>query len=420
MKKQFLILAFFTLAILAGTNTAWGQLIPGVTAPAPGPNQPITPISCVATASALNPVPGVPFTYAMDNGSGATSLNWTWWATQDIKFIPSEGNNNLSTLLKSPQTVTAGVGTDLIATSAEPIYGVDNSTGVAGGANQVSITWSPDILAKTKYRATAADNTAGKFSTFVVAYSEGLAGCTDNIQVFEINPQPNFTIDIAAIDAAGVTQGWDNNTVNECVDQVQSASYNVGAGTITVDYGTNEIYYEVAAANFVNDFAPAFTIMPGSLLTDQTATISIYASYANATTNTSPLWTSAAIGIGGLNTLIRTNTSLDATNAGDVPIGVSFYVKVVIDNNTEETLAPLPFMLAVDAYDNTTAGVETAGASVWDMEDEDCNPSPDVDDDQVDRETITITPRPTMQMTPGTTTLEPNTILDDDVINKLP
>jgi hypothetical protein len=419
MKKQFLLIAFFVLAMMAGSLTSYGQtkLVPGISV-----GQPITPISCVATASALNPIPGVPFTYAMNNGTGATSLNWTWWATQDKDFITAAGTTNISKMLLSPQTATPG--TDLVATSVSPTYGVDNSTGVAGGANSVSITWSAGILAKTKYQADATDNGNGKFSTFVVGYSEGLAGCSDNIQVFEIKPSPNFTIDIAAITAAGATLNWGVDDQTRCVDVVRSAKY-TGPNEITVDYGTNTFYYEVAAANFVNNFTPQFRVISG-LNTDQEAVITLYPTYADATGGTNALWNSASIKASDITaaTDFRVSKGLEANSVADITNGVSFFVKVLITNKTEESLTPNPFVLAVDAEDNVTlaTGVATTDSN-WDMEDADCTAMDDTAD-QVDRSTITISPRPTLLMTTGVggTTNEPNTPanLPDDVINKLP
>jgi hypothetical protein len=406
MKKQILFLAMFTLALIfAGTNNVFGQqLLPGITT-----TQPITVIDCETNALPLHPVPGVPFTYTMTNGSGATSANWTWWATKDPNFVTitapaTTPDINLSTQL----TVGSGA---LITTGMSANYGVDNRGGNNATENSVTINWSAATLAGTDYQGIPGPGTP----TFVVGYSEGLAGCSDNLQVFELNPMPNFTIDIAAIDATGATLGWDVNTEEQCVDEVQSAVYSAGA--ITMDYGTNTIYYEVAAKNFVTDFAPSFMIMEG-LRTDQTATISIYESYSDATTSTGALWTSAAIDATGMNTIVNSNTALTYTNQPDVATGVSFFVKVVIDNNTEESLADNPFRLAVDAYDNTNSGAYQAGSSIWDMESNDCPTLTDAAD-QIDEAIITITPRPTMQMDGGAMS-EPSTVNPEDVINKPP
>lgn len=394
----------FTLAIIfAGSIKSFGQLNPGITG-----TQPIVPIACETSALPLHPVPGVPFTYSMTNGSGAgTSANWTWYATKDPGFITA----GTPPLLNIATQLTVGTGA-LISTGMSANYGIDNRGGNNLAENSVTINWSAATLAATSYQGLVAPGTP----TFVVGYSEGLAGCSDNLQVFEINPMPNFTIDIAAINAAGTTLGWDVNTEEECVDKVQSATY--AAGVITPDYGTNTIYYEVAAKNFVTNFAPSFMITDG-LNSDQTATISIYSNYADATTSTGALWTSAAIAVAGMNTLIPTNTDLTAVNLPDIATGVSFFVKVVIDNNTEESLADNPFILAVDAQDNVdgTTGLPTA-ASIWDMEDADC-PTLANGADQVDNSTITITPRPTMLMDGGAMS-EPSTVTPEDVINKLP
>jgi hypothetical protein len=410
MKKQILFMAFVTLALIfAGTNIVYGQsLLPGITSPTkPAPLQPIAPIACETSALPLHPVPGVPFTYTMTNGTGATSANWTWYATKDANFITTGTPPILN--LATQLTVASGA---LITTGMSANYGVDNTAASNAAENSVTINWSAATLAGTDYQGIPGPGTP----TFVVGYSKGLAGCSDNLQVFEINPMPNFTIDIAAIDASGATLGWDVNTEEQCVDEVQSATY--AAGAITVDYGTNTIYYEVAAKNFVTNFAPSFTIL-GGLLTDQTATISIYNNYADASNPAStPLWSSAAIAVAGMNTIINSNTALTATNQPDIATGVSFFVKVVIDNNTEESLADNPFRLAVDAYDNTNAGAIQAGVSIWDMEDADCPTLADAAD-QIDEATITITPRPTMLMDGGAMS-EPSTVNPEDVINKLP
>jgi hypothetical protein len=403
MKKQILFLAMLTVAIMfAGTNKVFGQqLSQGITA-----TQPIPVIACETSALPLHPVPGIPFTYTMNNGTGATSANWTWYATKDPNFVTAGTPPVLN--LATQLTVASGA---LNAAGTSANYGIDNIGGTNAAENSVSINWTAATLAGTDYQGIPGPGTP----TFVVGYSQGVAGCSDNLQVFEINPAPNFTIDIAAIDATGATLGWSDDDETQCVDEVQSATY--AGGTITVDYGLNTIYYEVAAKNFVNDFAPSFTIL-GGLLTDQTATISIYESYADATTSTGVLWTSAALAVADMNAIVNSNTSLTALVPADISTGVSFFVKVVIDNNTEESLVNNPFILAVDAYDNTNAGALQAGVSIWDMEDADCPTLVDAAD-QADNATITITPRPTMLMDGGAMG-EPSTVNPDDVINKLP
>jgi hypothetical protein len=86
-----------------------------------------------------------------------------------------------------------------------------------------------------------------------------------------------------------------------------------------------------------------------------------------------------------------TGIALTATDANDVADGVSVFVRVIISNLTEESLASSPFTLAVDAIDD-------GGAGLWDMEEEDCTNDPLLNAaDQVDQATHTVTPRPTIE-----------------------
>lgn len=398
MKKQILFLAMFTLALIfAGTNKGFGQLLPGVTDPS-GANQPIPGLTCIGSSEPLHPFAGVPYKYILDGTQGEeTAASYTWWTTKDPNFINGPVNiadmtgSNMSTRL----TVAPG---ELIATSTH--YATTTPAATAG-SNEIEITWSPDILALTQYQATAAD--APKTSTFVVGYAEGVL-CADNIQVFEIAPLPNFTIDIAAINPTdnATTLPWDDASGELCVDDVQSAVYNTTSHELDMDYGTNTFYYEVAAANFVKNWTPTFQIL-GGLRTSQTAVISLHTTLADATSAGAGLWTSAAIDVAGMNTDIASGTALTAATPADAATGVSVYVRVIVTNNQEESLTANPFILAVDARDNDAGGI-------WDMEDNDCDGSGGLDEpDQVDFATITVTPRP--QLDDATT---PETIPNPD------
>lgn len=396
MKKQILILAMFTLAIMfAGTTKVFGQLLPGVTDPL-GDNVPLPPLSCVSTADQpLHPYAGVDYIYSLTGDAGEeTAANWTWWATKNPDFIPSVGTINEATQL----TVATG---DLNFASAD--YGIDNR-GTANGTNSVTINWSSGILAGTEYQgdATAAGTAADPSPTFVVAYAEGV-NCADNIQVYEIDPQTNFTIDIAPIDTiTPAVMPWGDATLEYCVDDVQSALYNSVDHDLVMDYGQNVIYFEIAAANFVTDWTPTFQILQG-LRTSQTAVISMHPTLVAAQGGSGALWTSAAIDATGMLTDIPTNTPLTATNVADIATGVSVYVRVVIDNATEESLTSNPFQLAVDAIDET-------GTGIWDMDDADCGVDPTtIVADQEDEAIITITPRPQLDHnTIDTNTASPN------------
>lgn len=383
MKKQVLILMLFAIALIASTSTAFGQSL-GAS------SQPIDPLTCVAGADQpLHPFAGVPYTYSLNGSNGAeTAASYTWWATKDPNFITAEGTTNMATTaLASPQVLNVST-----------TYG-QTTPATTPGANTVSITWSADILAGTDYQGIPGPGTP----TFVVGYAEG-ANCADNIQVYEINPMPNFTVDIAPIDPdnTATTLPWDDLTANLCVDEVQSASYNATSHELDINHGTNTIYFEVAAANFVVDWTPTFQIISG-LRTSQTAVISMYATRADAVGTGTALWTSGSLAVGDMGTDIPTNTPLTASIPTDAFTGVSVYVKVVITNDTEESLTDNPFVLAVDAQDNSTGT-----ARMWDMEDDDCTLLADAAD-RIDQATITVNPRPQLDhATVDTNVLEPN------------
>lgn len=387
MKKQILIFTFFVAAVLVGTNAfAQTGLDQAITA-----TQQIDPLSCVGTSIPLHPFPGTSYTYTMDGSTGAEQADtWTWFATKDPDFMAGG-------VLNTAAMIPAG---SLLGASAN--YGVPTAN-----ANSVDITWPADILAGTLYQGTPGSDPS---PTFVVGYATGV-NCADNIQVYEINPKFNFTIDIAAIDESGATLGWDA-AAEECVSPVESASYNDGTKELDMDYGTDTIYFEVAAANFVNDFTPTFRIL-GGLTGDQTADISLYASLADAEAGSNVVASSswAATDIGTATADWATAAAFNANTATEIVTGVSLFVKVVIHNNTEESLTASDFVIAVDAIDDGAAGQ-------WDMEDDDCDSGTATDAaDQFDTATSTITPRPTIIMD-GAAMSEPSTVNPENVVTK--
>lgn len=378
MKKQILFLAFFVLALITGTSNAFAQLLPGVTV-----TQPLPPLSCAANANFLHPLAGQSYTYQMDGTTGAEDVNqWTWFATKNNAFITGG--------VMAGDSLREGVAGQLLAASA--------NYGKSSGTNNVQITWTPEILANTDYQGTPS-TTAFPSPTFVVGYGTGV-NCADNIKVYEINPIINFTVDITNIDATGKGMAWDKDT-STCVSLVQSATYT--GGNLVMNYGTNTIYFEVAAANFVKDFTPTFTLM-GGLSGVQTAVVSLHASYTDAVAGTliypgaTTNWATGAAPW-------ATGHQFTAANTADVARGVSLIVKVVITNSTEESLIANPFILAVDARDNTNTGI-------WDMEDADCTVLADAAD-QYDRAEHIVKPRPTIigANIPDSNTAEPNNIV---------
>ncbi len=386
MKKQILILTFFVAAILAGTTTAFGQLSPGVTAD--GVTQPIDPLSCAATSLPLHPMPGVPYTYQMDGDDNPNNpvQSWTWWATKDSTFIDGTGTREDLRLL-----VTSG-----------QLLDASGNYGVAGDADTVSITWSSTILANTDYEGDAGD------ATFVVAYGEGL--CSDNIEVYEINPVPAFVIDIANVDASGTTLDWEVAD-SICVSPIASAWYRSTDDSLIMDYGVDTIYFEVAAANFVTSFTPILTLEEG-LTGSQTADIGIASSLLNAQGGVF-LGSGQVTDFGVSDSTSFGGVELTAADPDDITNGVSFWVRVVVHNNSYESLTRQPLTLSVDGID---------ASDQWDMDDGDCGDPTAATYDRDDQATETVTPRPTIEGTPdlGTTTIDTDTpaVDPEDVIDK--
>jgi len=375
----------FTLALIfAGTNKVLAQALGAST-------WTITPLSCIAASEPLHPFAGVPYKYILDGASGEEkAATYTWWATKDENFITGPVtitgmvNTNFSTALASPDVINLSTN-----------YGV-TTTAATAGANEVEITWSANILAGTDYQGIPGPGTP----TFVVGYAEG-ENCADNIQVFEINPLVNFTIDIAPIDPGdnATSLPFGDATSSLCVDDVQSAIYNAGA--IDMDYGINTIYFEVTAANFVTDWTPTFQILNG-IRSTQTAVLGLYPTIGDAVAGSNQIGADSPA-LAAVGATWASGIQLTAADPTEIGTGVSVFVKVLIDNNTEESLTSNPFQLAVDAIDNS-------GAGIWDMEDDDCGVDPTtIVADQVDEATITVTPRP--QLDNATT---PNTIPNPD------
>lgn len=383
MKKQILLLTFFVLAIFAGMPQIKAQQLPASEAT-------LTPLTCVTEASPLHPVAGIPFTYEM-NGTGENAADtWTWFATKDSSFIDG-GVLDLANML-----TTAGANPDLLD--------VSGNYGTSGDADTVSITWSSEILANTEYEGVAS-KTVFPSPTFVVGYATGALCATDNIEVYEINPTRAFYIDIANIDQNGDPMAWDVDT-SQCVSPVVSAIYDSPGDSLMMDYGADTLYFEIAAAGFVTNWTPTFRVT-GGISNSQTATIGLATSLGNAqsgtfiesTTNT---WTSGDVGATGDWTW--PGTAFTAVNDADISSGVSVWARVIIDNNTYESLASQAFSLAVDAQD---------GTGLWDMEDDDCTTLVDAND-QVDEATHIILPRPTINHA----TADPNTAEPNDIIDK--
>ncbi|WP_167604842.1 hypothetical protein [Maribellus sediminis] len=372
MKKQFLILILFVAAIVAGTSKSYGQTDTVQLGQYITSTMEIIPLTCVDSSEPLHPIAGETYTYKLiDTGLQAVD-QWTWWATKDTSFIDAWGLNMTDSLGIS--------GTELLYHSSN--YGSANS------ADSVVIQWSAAILSATEYQADATGwqtaSSTNPTPTFVVGFGTG-EFCSNNIQVYEIDPKPNFTIDIANIDASGVTLAWDVND-SSCVSPVYSATYNTSANALEMNYGWDTLYFEISAANFNTNFMTYFSLMSG-LEDNQTAEMDLYRSLADAEAGTDSIWGWSWDNTDVLGDSILVPDTFYAGDPADITDGVSVFLRAIIANNQYESLAYNPFTIAVDARDGNNQGI-------WDMEDDDCGTSALDEFDQIDQATHVITPRP--------------------------
>ncbi|MCY1721144.1 hypothetical protein OU798_12370 [Prolixibacteraceae bacterium Z1-6] len=229
MKKQILILTFFMAALLVGNN-AFGQLSDGspdldYLDAVPTYCTPALPIDCGNGTDALAPLPGVSYPYTITSSSVGTLH---WFVTDDASIISAQG------------TIAAGIeladGSSPYVLTADAAYNDPANTSAT-----VNITWkSFDGLAN---------------NVILVVYNVDDVNCTDNMEVFRIIPQYNFTLDIASIADDGVN-GGDVAAVEDCVNPIQSASYDGTARMLTVDYGTDYVFFAVNAANWQTSWMP--------------------------------------------------------------------------------------------------------------------------------------------------------------------
>lgn len=376
MKKQILILTFLVLALMAGTSTAFGQLLPSTNGTAPAP------MSCDGNDYPLHPLAGKPYYYHFTNPTG-DATNWIWFATKDPAFITNGVLNPANRLDK--------VAGELIDYSAN--YNTD------GTIDSVMITWTPEILAATKYQSTANVNgtAASPSPTFVVGYADG--NCSNNLQVYEINPVVLFTVDIANIDASTNTMAYGADT-SQCVDIVRGAAYNSTNFQMDMDYGADTLYFEVVAANFVTNWVPTFRAS-GGWTSPQTASMDLYDSKSDMLAGTNPINATPYSLTDGADFTGPTLTA-DASVTSTVG-GVSLWVRVIIDNNTYESLAMQTFNLSVDGQDAT---------GQWDMSDSDCADPAGASLDHVDQANHNINPRPTLNdATQDDEVVAPNTTI---------
>jgi hypothetical protein len=223
MKKQILIFAMFTLALIfAGTNMSFGQVVyhdfvEGTPLCTPAIALPAT---CATASGHLNPTPGQIYNYSITTSPELVS-NVLWFVTDASAVITAGG-------LTGTRDPGDGTG-DYILLAEAAVYNVTTNT-----TKDIDISWQ------------WFDGTANE--VLLVAYVKGASGCSDNLEVWRIEPTFSFTLDVAAL--------LDNGTFGdeECVSPVESATYN--GTSLVMDYGENWVFFSVNAANFAHSWMP--------------------------------------------------------------------------------------------------------------------------------------------------------------------
>nr|WP_321484629.1 hypothetical protein [uncultured Draconibacterium sp.] len=399
MKKQILILTFFVAAILAGTTSAFAQLTakPYQTVPSAVPSTLIpTPFgSGLCTADELHPVQGQVYTYTV-NATPQTDVRWFVVNNNDLAPVTAANDSLLSAtggILPSTDAnidPSDGTGEYIYGDGSTPItgYNINPTADATGQFHTIDIAW--------KYFDGITDQ------VLLVAYAEDSIGCTNNLIVYRIIPEPAFTIDIAVLNDAGDSiAGPLDPITGECVSPIESAVYSGSGttpdGTLTVDYGENWIYYVVNGANYFDSWLPAFQISYDG------GHSAIEASWAYASVANDPAATWNTIDVSGAFGTVPVMAG-GSGNPGDGNLpaagGEQIVVRVRIDYGTdyEHDNATELLHFAVDgvAYDGV-------GSSVTDWYDDAANfgdlhyATCDVDGFTNDKVDYEITPRPEIE-----------------------
>jgi hypothetical protein len=236
MKKQILILALLVVAMFAGTKS-YAQKEIDYLSTAPTYCVPAVPLTC-GSGTSLTPSPGVEYTYTINDDPTVSTGSILWFVTDDVNIMTAEG------------TLTA----DIDPGNATGDYLLTSDAAYNSGTNtseSVTLSWKS---------FDGATNTV-----LLVAYAKGEDGCSDNIDVYRIEPTYAFTLDIAGL-LDGGTEG-----AEECVSPVQTATYDGSTDELTVDYGANYVYFTVNAANWQTSWETDFAAVAGG-----TSTITSY------------------------------------------------------------------------------------------------------------------------------------------------
>jgi hypothetical protein len=380
--------------MFTGITNAFGQAKPYVMVPSALPDCITAQALSNCTADALHPIQGETYDYTVVTSLGTDIVRWFVLNNTTMETAGDSLVSSLGGVLVSTNTaIDAGDGTDDYLLSV--VSGTYNGSGDAATTNAT-------IQLKWKYFDGIAEE------ILLVAYVEGADGCTDNIAVYRIIPEPGFTIDIASVLEDGSNPAGPSDALNsECVSPVESAVYNGSSttpdGTLTVDYGENWVFFVVNGANYYDSWLPQLEINY-----DQTAPLAVEAQWTYLSDATSSNWYDFTGALGGTWTttdpVIAGASYATAGTAGfsmgerNLPTtgGECIVVRVRLDWGTdvEHDTADGTLTVAVDgiAFDGVGSGVSDYfdDTDFADLHYDDCT----ADGFTNDVVNYTITPRP--------------------------
>ena len=352
MKKQILIIVLFVMATFVGVSKSYGQAVAGL---AP---RPLT----LDVSNPLRPIAGKPYTYSAVVSPVAGQAYW--YATKATTFI----------------TVGARVAGIEIAAGITTISATTNYMTLAAASTSptsTSVTWATDVLSGV---------TSAAPLFMVVEYNGPVCTTSNNIKVMKLIPQNAFTIDITNMaHGATPTPLAYGTTESQCYAGVLSSLYDISTSKMINNYGVQDLYFELVAANFTGSYKPTFKL--SGLQSTQTANI-------DWGTSIGTYGTSAAVGITAAATPYTTVKQSVTTNVTNTTGGVAIYIRVRITNNGYEGLTSDGITLAVDATDNAA------------IPNPDVNPAGTVKGAFTELAMQTVNARPAITIS-GTMTLEP-------------
>ncbi|MFY9153218.1 MAG: hypothetical protein WAO52_14475 [Prolixibacteraceae bacterium] len=295
MKNQFLILALFVMAMLAGVNNSYGQ----------------------CDEDPLHPIANKGYDYSV-TVTGWTNVTYQWFVT-----------DNPAVLTGGTLVTPVAPGATTFAVSGAPYNSTSNTTAT------INITWASELIAS----AFLAVNPKVYYVVVKYVGTDG-TGCTaSNIKAYRIRPVNSFQLDLVNVSSTGTDLTSPNvNCISDLVGMtiVENSDPAVDP-TVTYNYGVNIVYEKVTVRNFkgawtMNVNYTALNTQASAL--GETFTMAYGTSIAGATT---------AITTDNVTVAEQTNTS---TSDDEV-----IYLKLTYTHGTFENLTAADYTITVNGTD---------------------------------------------------------------------